>query len=77
MSVLVHHLNGHQDWTTLSRIKGGVKCLTNPETPCSSRARGRGNATTVYNVVALVIFRPTTLGGQHVGNGDKSIKNYS
>ena len=35
-SVLVHHLKGHKDWTTLSRVKGGVKYLTNPETPCST-----------------------------------------
>ena len=34
MSVLVHHLKGHQDWATLSRVKGGVKMYTNPETPC-------------------------------------------
>ena len=34
-SVLVHHLTGHQDWTTLSRVKGGVKITTNTETPCS------------------------------------------
>ena len=32
--MLVHLLKGHQDWTTLSRVKGGVKYLTNPETPC-------------------------------------------
>ena len=35
-SVLVHHLKGHKDWTTLSRVKGGVKVVTNPETPCMS-----------------------------------------
>ena len=34
-SVLVHHLKGHQYWTTLSKVKGGVNVLTNPETPCS------------------------------------------
>ena len=34
-SVLVHPLKGHQDWTTLSRFKGGVKKYTSPETPCS------------------------------------------
>ena len=32
--VFVHPLKGHQDWTTLSRVKGGVKIATNPETPC-------------------------------------------
>ena len=32
-SVLVHPLKGHQDWTTLSRVKGGLKIATNPETP--------------------------------------------
>ena len=35
-SVLVHPLKGHQDWTTLSRVKGGVKIILNPETPCRS-----------------------------------------
>ena len=39
-SVLVHPLKGHQDWTTLSRVKGGVKRTTNPETPCSYKQRG-------------------------------------
>ena len=34
--MLVHPLKGHQDWTTLSRVKGGVKIATNPETPCSN-----------------------------------------
>ena len=34
-SVLVHPFKGHQDWTTLSRVKGGVKIISNPETPCS------------------------------------------
>ena len=33
-SVLVHPLKGHQDWTTLSKVNGGVKVVTNPETPC-------------------------------------------
>ena len=33
-SVLVHPLKGHQVWTTLSRVKGGVKMTMNPETPC-------------------------------------------
>ena len=33
-SVLVHPLKGHQDWTTLSRVKGVVKITTNPDTPC-------------------------------------------
>ena len=30
-SVLVHPLKGHKDWTTLSRVKGGVKIPTNCE----------------------------------------------
>ena len=33
-SVLVYPFKGHQDWTILSRNKGGVKYATNPETPC-------------------------------------------
>ena len=34
ISVLVHPFKGHQNWTILSWIKGGVKMPTNPETPC-------------------------------------------
>ena len=41
-SVLVHHLKGHKDWTTLSRVKGGVKIVTNPETPCRRLCDGTG-----------------------------------
>ena len=33
--MLVYPFKGHQDWTILSRIKGGVKKSTRVETPCS------------------------------------------
>ena len=33
-SVLVYPFKGHENWTILSRNKGGVKYSTNPETPC-------------------------------------------
>ena len=47
-SVLVHPLKGHQDWTTLSKFKGGVKKYTNPETPCMLELQVRCYLNTFY-----------------------------